>query len=52
MSKLNLNKNITRGNDCSSNQDEEDIIEKKCTPTTPAKTMIHTVYLCSNNDLL
>ena len=37
MSKLNLNKNITRGNDCSSNQDEEDIIEKKCTPTTPRK---------------
>ena len=37
MSKLNLNKNITRGNDCSSNQDEEDIIEKKCTQNKPRK---------------
>ena len=29
MNKLNLNKNFNRGKDCSSNQDEEDIIEKK-----------------------
>ena len=37
MNKLNLNKNLDRGDDCSLNQDEEDIIEKKCTRNTPRK---------------
>ena len=37
MSKLNLNKNFNGGNDCSSNQDEEDIIEEKSTRNTPRK---------------
>ena len=35
MNKLNLNKNFNRGKDCSSNQDEEDIIEKNCQGIPP-----------------
>ena len=37
MNKLNLNKNLDRGDDCSLNQDEEDVIEKQCTLNTPRK---------------